>query len=63
MERFKYRARDISGRVQEGVVDAEDLDEAVRALRQRQYFPVQLTRQRTKDAEKETSIGILQQRF
>ncbi len=63
MERFKYRARDVAGRVQEGVVDADDLDEAVRALRERQYFPVQLTRQRTKESEKEISLDVFKQRI
>ncbi len=63
MERFKYRARDMAGKMQEGVVAAEDLDEAVRALRQRQYFPVVLTRQRTKEPEKNVSVGIFEQRI
>ncbi len=63
MERFKYRARDMAGKMQEGIVAAEDLDEAVRALRQRQYFPVVLTRQRTKEPEKNVSVGIFEQRI
>ncbi len=63
MERYKYRARDMAGKMQEGVVEAEDLDEAVRALRQRQYFPVVLNRQRTKAPEKNVSVGIFEQRI
>ncbi len=63
MERFKYRARDFAGKIQEGIVEADDLDEAVRALRERQYFPVVLTRQRQKEPEQNVSLGIFEQRI
>ncbi|NOY79073.1 MAG: type II secretion system F family protein [Calditrichaeota bacterium] len=46
MEKYKFRARDLTGNVHKGIISAESLDDAVHSLREKNYYPVVLTRQR-----------------
>ncbi|HDK35702.1 MAG TPA: type II secretion system F family protein, partial [Bacteroidetes bacterium] len=46
MEKYKFRARDAIGKVHRGIITAENLDEAVHTLKEQNYYPVVVAKQK-----------------
>jgi len=55
MEKYKFRARDVIGNVHKGIISAESLDDAIHSLREKNYYPIILTRHRGTRLEKISS--------
>lgn len=55
MEKYKFRVRDSIGKVHKGIISAESLDEAIHSLKEKNYYPIVLTKQRGFQSESASS--------